>query len=313
MVELSTVITKYIVDEKGTEEFLKRLSDPNWFQALGCVLGFDWHSSGLTTTTTGALKEALKKINQKGNIGLWCAGGKGRNSIKTPEDIASFCKNTNLDTEQLIGASKLIAKIDNSCIQDGFSLYHHCFFFNEQGKYSIVQQGMGGKWARRYHWFCPPEWFNEQEKVSCDKKIENVLNLVSTKSKINRENGLIIVRELPEHHMILKKFLKDKEINLLKSLYEIQPEKYEELLMFRGFGPKKIRALALTSKIIFGAEADWQDPVKYAFAHGGKDGIPFPVERGIYDDNISLIKEALEKKNRGNETIHRALIKLGKL
>ncbi|MCD6226928.1 DUF763 domain-containing protein [Candidatus Micrarchaeota archaeon] len=312
MVDLSEVIIEYIIDEKGSKEVLKRLSNPDWFQALGCVLGFDWHSSGLTTTTTGALKEALKRINLRSNPRLWVAGGKGKTSLKTPDEIRMIINNENMnvDPEKLINASRLTAKIDNSCIQDGFELYHHTFFFDENGNFTVVQQGMNNKWARRYHWYNPNEWFNQQEDIVSDKSVDKVLNLVSKKSENVREISLDIVREYPEHHNILNNFLSNHEKKVLKDLYELQPEHYEELLMFKGFGPKKIRALALTSNIIFGSEIDWQDPVKYSFAHGGKDGTPFPVDKKLYDEDIEIIRNALKNKKRKYSFIDTALKRL---
>lgn len=312
MVKLSEVIVEYIVEERGTSELLKRLGNPNWFQALGCVLGFDWHSSGLTTTTTAALKEAMNNINKRMNLGVWAAGGKGKTSLKTPKEIEYIVKGYRLNfaPEKLSAASRLTAKIDNSCIQDGFTLYHHTFFFDEKGKFTVIQQGMNDRWARRYHWYNPREWFNDQEKIISNKKIKKTLNLTSKRSGHLREDSLIIIKEFPEHHTILKRFLTNNEMKILEKIYNIQPERYEDLLLFKGFGPKKVRALALTANIIFGSEIDWKDPVKYSFAHGGKDGTPFPVNRILYDEDIQLLREALENKRRKNVMIENALKKL---
>ena len=88
MSRLAREITIILVSDSGTEEMLRRMSDPYWFQALGCVLGYDWHSSGVTTTVCGALKDGLKGLEK--DLGLFIAGGKGRTSRKTPSEIEGF-------------------------------------------------------------------------------------------------------------------------------------------------------------------------------------------------------------------------------
>ncbi|MCD6575546.1 MAG: DUF763 domain-containing protein [Nanoarchaeota archaeon] len=306
MTKLSGEIAEIIVDEYGQDEFLRRLSDPFWFQAFGCVLGFDWHSSGLTTTVLGALKVSL---NEK-NLGIQVAGGKGATSRKTPNEI----ENTqfNLSTkkiEKLVKASKLSAKVDNSLIQDGFQLYHHNFIFTEKGKWTVIQQGMNNSWARRYHWLSEDvKTFVEEphSAIISDMKKEKVLNLTAKESKETRQATLDLVNSkdiltLPKRHEILKKDLSPRAMKVVNLIYEFQPKNYEELISIKGVGPKTIRALTLISDLIYGTKASWRDPVKYSFAHGGKDGIPYPVDRPIYDKNIQILKDAIENAKVGKK------------
>ncbi|MEM2917909.1 MAG: DUF763 domain-containing protein [Candidatus Altiarchaeota archaeon] len=325
MVELSAKISEIIIYEYSQEEFLKRLSDPYWFQAFSCVLGYDWHSSGTTTVTCGALKEALKKEN----LGVAVCGGKGRISRKTPDEIILNAENFSLSTEKinkLKYASKMAAKVDNCCIQDGYQLYHHSFFFDEKGNWAVVQQGMNDNFARRYHWLSSDlgSFVNEPHTaICCERKEKDVLDMTAKNSEEARKISVDLVNENPEkllkfsgkqktlscyeeltmprHHEIYRIDLKKQDIEALKKAYEIQPKNYEELVSLQGIGAKRIRALALISELIYGAKPSWQDPVKFSFSHGGKDGYPFPVKRKIYDKSISTLKEAIEQAKIGNK------------
>lgn len=321
MVKLSGAISEVIIDEFGHTEFLKRISNPYWFQAFSCVLGFDWHSSGTTTTTLGALKESLKPEYH----GIYLTGGKGAKSRKTPEGIKHAGNLFNLKTsaiEEMVKSSKLSAKIDNSCIQDGYTLYQHNFFITEKGEWAIVQQGLNteNKYARRYHWLSSEvkdPLSNPHTGISCDIKTPETLNMADKESKkaqnisvdlindnpehlrsyFKRKNNQTLLTDftMPEHHPVLDIDLSDKEFEVLKNAWEIQPENYEELILLQGIGPKKIRALALISDLVFGEPASWRDPVKYSFTHGGKDGFPYPVDREVYDNSIATIKDAIDE------------------
>ena len=334
MIPLAESITDIILDEYGQTEFLNRISNPYWFQALSCVLGFDWHSSGTTTTTLGALKKAIKPEKH----GIYLTGGKGNKSRKTPEGIKHAGEIFNLNSTKindLIKYSKLSAKIDNGCIQDNYNLYQHNFFLTENGKWAIVQQGMNlqNKYARRYHWMCDDIekiLENPHTAISCDNKTKNTLNMTSTKSKNAQKISVDLINDNPEHlkkyfkrkdstqtlltdfinkteftmprhHPVLEMDLSDKEFEVLKNAWEIQPNNYEELLMLKGFGPKKIRALALISDLVYGEEASWKDPVKYSFTHGGKDGFPYPVDKEVYDNSINVLRQAVDESKIDNK------------
>lgn len=348
MVKLSKAISEVILEEYGQKEFLERISNPYWFQSFSCVIGFDWHSSGTTTTTCGALRAALNEQDH----GIVVLGGKGKNSLKTPRQLEKKGEYFNFKEHQiddLIKSSRLTAKIDNSCIQDTYTLYQHNFFLTEKGSWAVVQQGMNldEKYARRYHWMSDEfDKFLEDPHtaISCDKKENETLNMASKESKEVQKISLDLINDnpkhlrkyfrnkdpnqrslmdfikdededfsnfkaqesftLPAHHPIYKMDMNDREFEVLKNAYEIQPENYEELIMLKGIGPKKIRALALISNIIYGEKASWRDPVKYSFAHGGKDGFPYPVDKETYDHSIETMKDALyQAKLDDNERI----------
>lgn len=322
MVKLSDAIAEAIVYEYSQEEFLRRLSNPFWFQAFSCVLGFDWHSSGTTTTTCGALKVALGAERH----GIVVAGGKGKTSKKAPGEITGAAEGFGLSEEkmkELVYASRMAAKVDNNLVQDGYQLYHHCFFITEKGDWAVVQQGMNNETARRYHWLsdrvesfvCEP-----QAAICCDEKGEAVLDLSARGSDEARKASVDLVKdnpshlrkyftgqgtiadftgerkvlELPAHHEVLGMDISERGWKALINAYELQPGNYEELVALRGVGAKSLRALALLSQLLYGAEAEWEDPVKFSYAHGGKDGFPYPVNRENYDESIRFLREAIE-------------------
>jgi len=328
MVKLASEITEILIYEYGQEEVLRRLSNPYWFQAFSCVLGYDWHASGTTTVTTGALKVAINPEE----FGIAVCGGKGGTSRKAPAEIRecgdSFSL-SNKKTDELIQASKLSAKVDNSCVQDSYQLYHHCFFFTEKGEWAVVQQGMNDSYARRYHWLGDEvEGFVDEPHsgICCDRKKEEVLDLTAKESEKTRKVSLDLVKDnpihiekffnknpqkalmefnqeftMPSHHPVLDIDVGKAGMEVLRKAYEIQPDSYEELISLRGMGPKRIRALALISDLLYGTEPSWEDPVKFSFTHGGKDSFPYPVQRSVYDNSIESLKEAVEQVKLGRK------------
>ena len=304
-----------IVEEFGQAEFLKKISDPFWFQSFGCVLGFDWHSSGVTTTVCGAIKEGLKGIEN--NLGIFVAGGKGATSRKTPDEIISKGNFLSKDPEKLVYSSKIVAKVDNTAIQDGFQLYHHNFIFTKDGEWAVIQQGMNetSRYARRYHWTSLnlSSFIEEPHTaICCDMKQQSIINMVAKESKDARETATIISREnpdkiikevnkmqsltLPKHHYVDINDINPKRFyQILLKTYEEKPDDFEKLLAMKGVGPKTIRSLVLISDLIYGKKPSFTDPVRYSFAHGGKDGFPYPVNRKVYDESIMILKRAVEK------------------
>jgi hypothetical protein len=335
MIGLAREISTIIVDEYGREFFLQRISDPYWFQALGCVLGYDWHSSGLTTVVTGVLKTSLKEAN----LGIAVCGGKGKASKDTLSEIVNVGEKFNLSTskiEDLQYASRMSAKVDNTAIQAGYPLYHHAFFVTENGKWAVIQQGMNinDKTARRYHWLSNRvENFvvEPHNAIVGDVKRPIVLDMTAKESGECRKTCVDICKEKPrrvvrmfemirpsyqrslkewfpeiasrENENYVAEFLRmPLSINwkALKRAYEVQPRNYEELLGIKGVGPSAIRGLALVAEIIYGSKPSWRDPVKYSFAYGGKDGVPYPVNRRAMDKSIKILREAVEKAKLGN-------------
>jgi hypothetical protein len=315
MVRLSREILAHVVAEDGPVEVLRRLSDPFWFQSFGCVLGFDWHSSGVTTTVCGAMKEAVR--GHEGGFGLHIAGGKGRTSRLTPSEVITACEALGRDPAPLVRASKLAAKVDNAAVQDGYQLYHHAFIFLPDGRWCVVQQGMNAvtQTARRYHWISEGvRSFVEEPHaaVCCDDRGRAVMNLVASESGQVRDRSLELTAHpsdvldavgrtpllaMPRRHNVVESEDVDPrylEKSLIKT-YDAQPGSYEALLEVEGVGPKTLRALALASELIYGTPASTRDPARFSFAHGGKDGFPYPVDRRTYEKTISVLKNALER------------------
>ena len=341
MVKLGREMTRVLVAEFGPDEFISRIADPVWFQALGTILAFDWNASGLTTILTAALKEAIR--DEEENLGLFICGGKGKTSRKTPDEITAWADKLSLPNQcadNLVYNSRMSAKVDSSLIQDGYQIYHHSFFFSRNGSWAVVQQGMNeiDASARRYHWFseniedlvCEPH-----TGIVAPTRQKRLLNLTSRNSENTRQLSVEFVssgyRSLMKDIEILRKYssnlsnmvslrykgqqltllkLEDTEFKwhpvvsedfsqshylekILRKLCDREPEHYEQLLAVRGVGPKTVRALALVGEVIYGAKPSYEDPARYSFAHGGKDKIPYPVDRETYDKTISTLAEAV--------------------
>jgi len=345
MQKLAKEIVTIIVDEYGADDFLKRISDPFWFQALGCVLGYDWHSSGVTTVVTRVLKQAVVPEDH----GIAVCGGKGKFSRQAPLEIGSVGEKFSFSsdkTEAFQYASKMSAKVDNAAIQAGYQLYHHAFFLNEDGKWAVIQQGMCAedRTARRYHWLSENiENFVDEphNAIVGDVKREIALDMTAKESKGCRKVSVDVVKEPPKkiRRMILsirptyQKSLQEwipnttdaawkeypidalsmpRNINwkALQEVYEFHPSNYEELLGFKGVGPATIRGLALIAELIYGEKPSWRDPVKYSFAYGGKDGVPYPVNRKAMDKSIQMLQQAIQESRIGNKEKTRSLTRL---
>ena len=330
MTALAREMTLAILTEEGISGFMRRLADPVWFQAFGCVLGFDWHSSGLTTTSCGALKEGLSGLSAE--TGLYIAGGKGKTSRKTPAEIETACWKIGREPESLIRASRLSAKVDSAAVQDGFQVYHHSFFFSADGSWAVVQQGMNEStgMARRYHWLPPEHFDSDPHAAVAGLATQQVLNLVASESNGNRSVAVELAREkpiklvselsrmrtveMPRHHAVQLADLHPERLEkVLLTTYERQPEDYTSLLAIPGVGAKALRALALVAELTYGEPASVRDPVSYAFAHGGKDGTPFPVDRPTYDATIESLRRAVGAAKAGQSEKTAALKRLAGL
>lgn len=314
MVKLAREISIHIVSEYGSDELLRRLSDPFWFQAFGCVLGFDWHSSGVTTTVTGAVKEGIRGLES--DLGFFAGGGKGAASRKTPAEITAACDALSLDPQPLVYASRMSAKVDSAAVQDGYQLYHHAFFFTPAGGWCVVQQGMNDDtgMARRYHWLSSSlsSYVNEPHAAVCAEKEAPTLNLVAHESEAVRVGSAELSRgrptvvldtlrklpvlTMPRRHAVLLADVNPAYLEkILLKTYERSPEDFETLLGMPGVGARTIRALALVSEIIYGTPASTRDPARFSFAHGGKDGFPYPVDTGTYDRTVEVLRSAINR------------------
>ncbi|MEO5593076.1 MAG: DUF763 domain-containing protein [Chitinophagaceae bacterium] len=311
MARLGLAITESIITEYGKEEILRRLSDPLWFQSFGAVMGMDWHSSGITTSVMGALKRAINPHAKE--LGIYICGGKGKFSKETPAELLKIADSTGLNGNELVRCSKLSAKVDNTAIQDGFQLYTHNFIVSVTGQWTVVQQGMhtGDKTARRYHWHSDNlASFTEAPHTGiCGINQGQILNLTASEAaatkagilQLTNENPEIQLKEiqrvlLPAHHDVRAEDINLKRLGAALWLaHEQQPQNFDELLLLQGVGPRTIQSLALVSEVIHGTPSRFSDPARFSFAHGGKDGHPFPVPVKVYDETIDILQQAVHK------------------
>lgn len=331
MMQMGTLIVESIIENFGKKEVLVRLSDPLWFQSLGAVMGMDWHSSGITTSVMYALKRGINSRARE--FGLCICGGRGKYSRKTPDELQFLADATGLDGTKLINSSKLVAKVDSTAVQDGFQLYMHNFILSSEGDWTVVQQGMNvnTKTARRYHWSSENlRSFIEEPHSGITGENEGlILNLTDRNAKSTRERILSFTKEnpdrmiseiknimkhensiyeinrqrtitMPAHHDVKAEDVNLKRLGaVLATAYETEPKDFESLLLTQGLGPRTIQSLTLVSEIIYGTPSRFEDPARFSFAHGGKDGHPFPVPLKVYDESIRVLHESIARSKLG--------------
>ena len=333
MGELGESIIESVVQNYGKSEVLTRMSDPNWFQAFGAVMGMDWHSSGLTTAVMGSLR---RRINPRArDLGLYFAGGKGKRAWRAPTEIEQVADRHSLNGKELVDACRLTRRVDNNAVQDGYNLYQQHFLLTDEGEWAVIQQGMqpSKRKARRYHWHSPTvrSFVDDPHKAIVGKNEGEILNLADSRAFEARENMVALTKEepkeilaeyqnvvLPEHHDI-----KESDVNLkrLGAIYALAHDsdirEFTDLLNLKGVGPKTLRSLALVSEVIHGDKSRFEDPARFSFAQGGKDGVPFPVGTKSYDETIDVLRESIEKsklgygdKSKAIKRLHRAVKKL---
>ncbi|NJD99446.1 DUF763 domain-containing protein [Thermococcus sp. LS1] len=332
MRKLTRLVLILAVEEYGTKGLLERLSDPVWFQAFNNVIGMDWDSSGSTTVTAGMIKDALWREE----LGVKAAGGKGKKSRATPEELKTIAEIYDLDPTPYVRTSRLVAKVDTVALQTGYQLYHHVFFLDEEGNWAVIQQGMNEaeRMARRFHWFDAEVFTLDPHKGIAGLKREFALNTVSKEAREYQKTLLDIIQEKPvkiereleslkaiakgyrplvyykprdvDEKALIQKYesLGKLELNkrALEFARELSVNNYEELLLLKGLGPSTLRALSLVLELVYDVHPSWKDPVthppdpfKFTYAVGGKDRVPFPVERGTYDELISFLEKFVEK------------------
>jgi len=326
MAKLGLAVVETIVMDYGKDEVLRRISDPFWFQSLGAVMGMDWHSSGITTSVMGALKRAVNPHSKE--LGIFICGGKGKYSKQTPDELMRISERTGLDGNYLVKCSKLSAKVDNTAIQDGFQLYTHNFILSDTGKWSVVQQGMSdtSRTARRYHWHSDTltSFVDDPHTSIYGQNHGYILNMADSQAapsragvmQIANENPDKMLREIqqltmPSHYDVRAEDVDLKRLgSVLWLAHEKRPEDFEELLLLKGLGPRTLQSLTLVSEVIHGTPSRFKDPARFSFAHGGKDGHPFPVPIKVYDETIGTLQTAIHKAKLGNNEKNEAIKRL---
>ncbi|NOJ42272.1 DUF763 domain-containing protein [Bradyrhizobium australiense] len=340
MSSLGAIITEAIVHHYGRDEFLRRLSHPFWFQSFGAVMGMDWHSSGITTSVIGALKRGLKPLETE--LGIHVCGGRGQHSRKTPDELRLLGERTGFDAPQLVRASRLVAKVDSAAVQDGFDLYLHGFFVTDDGKWTVVQQGMNGdkRQARRYHWHSEQlASFVDEPHSAIDGPAQGeIVNLTDHRAGRSRTAQLELLSELgpdrivnelavierkepaqallphlvmPAHHDVRSSDVFSRRLHgTLAAAAERGPVDFPELLLTPGVGLRTVRSLAMVAEVVHGAPYRFSDPARFSLAHGGKDRHPYPVPIKVYDETIRVLKSAVQNAKLGRDEEMQALKRL---
>lgn len=328
MMLLGGAIVEAIVMEYGRPALLQRLSDPFWFQSLGCVLGMDWHSSGITTSVMNALKKSINK--RSAELGVYVCGGRGKSSRQTPIELLDIAYKTGLNGDELVRNSRLSAKVDNTAVQDGFQLYLHSFIVTEDGDWAVIQQGMNGnsRMARRYHWLSSSlKSFMEEPHTSvCGKNQGLILNLTDKQAAPTKSGILELTKESPDKLikevpliMPRRHDVRVEDVNLkrlgaaLILAHETEVKDIESLLLLEGVGPRTLQSLTLVSEVIHGTPSRFSDPARFSFSHGGKDGHPFPVPTRVYDETIEIFDKAIHQARLGDKDKSEALKNLSKI
>lgn len=311
MARLGREVVRILVEEQGADAFLTRLSDPFWFQSLGCVMGMDWHSSGITTSVMGALKRGLNPLSHE--LGIYVCGGRGRYSRATPNEIIDISGREGLDADDLIRSSRLSAKVDNSCLQDGFQIYLHNFILTREGHWAVVQQGMNKEsaMARRYHWHSPrvKSFVLDPQAAVSGRNQGELINLSDSRSAeahdaildFSRQSHSVQTGELrqllmPSRHDVRPEDIDPKRLGaVLAAAGESGAANFSDLLMIQGLGPRTLRSLALVSEVLYGKPCRFDDPARFSFAHGGKDGHPFPVPLKVYDETLQYLGRSVSR------------------
>ncbi len=315
MTTLGTAIAEAVVYEYGTSELLTRLSDPFWFQALGSVMGMDWHSSGITTSVMGALKRGLNP--RASELGVSICGGRGRHSRRTPDELRALADRLGLNGDALVRTSRLTARVDNNAIADGFQIYLHTFVLSHTGEWAVVQQGLNeaSRTARRYHWHSASvrDFVASPHTAIVGEHAGVIQNLVDARAKPAQDALLAIAHEhpdavlrdvrtlvMPRHHDVRAADVDSKRLGaVLAMAYERDLRDFASLLLLENLGPRTLQSLALVAEVVHGTPTRFDDPARFSFAHGGKDGHPFPVPLQTYDETIDVLRRSLTRAKAG--------------
>jgi hypothetical protein len=321
MVTLGTAVTESVVHHYGRAAFISRLSDPFWFQALGAVLGMDWHSSGITTSVMGALKQGLNR--RASDLGIFICGGRGKHSRNTPHELRALADRNSLDGDSLVRISRLTARIDNNAVADGFQIYLHSFVLTSEGDWAIVQQGMNGDsgLARRYHWHSASvrDFTADPHSAIVGEHVGTVMNLVDSRARTAQDALLTIARSdpdetirsvrrltMPARHFVRASDVNEKRLGAVLALaHDRELRDFASFLLLEQLGPRTLQSLALVAEVVHGAPSRFDDPARFSFAHGGKDGHPFPVPLDVYDQSIAVLRRSLHAAKLGHsEKLH---------
>jgi hypothetical protein len=315
MEALGTAISEAVLLHHGRGGLLTRLSDPFWFQALGCVMGMDWHSSGITTSVMSALKRGLNPRAQE--LGVYVCGGRGKQSLRTPDELRAIADRVGIDGDTLVRTSRLTARVDNNAVADGFQIYLHSFVLSRDGEWAVVQQGMNeaSRLARRYHWHSPTvrDFTADPHAAIVGEHAGTIRNLVDARARPAQHALLAIAHEdpartlatvrrleMPARHEVRAADVHERRLGAVLALaHERDLRDFASFLLLEQLGPRTLQSLALVAEVVHGTPTRFDDPARFSFAHGGKDGHPFPVPLRVYDESIAVLRKALEAAKLG--------------
>jgi hypothetical protein len=316
MTKLGAAIAEAVLLHYGHSELLSRLADPFWFQALGSVMGMDWHSSGITTSVMGALKQGLAP--KADELGIYICGGRGRHARNTPNELRTIAERRSLDGDRLVRTSRLTARIDNNAIADGFQIYLHTLVLSAEGEWTVIQQGMNEStaMARRYHWHSASvrDFTSEPHTGIVGEPQGTILNLVDARAKRAQDALLALAGENPDatlraaRHLVMSRRheVPAGQVDLkrlgavLAMAYEREFRDFASFLLLENLGPRTLQSLALVAEVVHGAPARFSDPARFSFSLGGKDRHPFPVPIKTYDESISVLRVSLDAARLGD-------------
>ena len=323
---MGNAIVESVVDNYGKSEVLTRMSDPNWFQALGAVMGMQWNSSGVTAAVLGSLKP---KVNPKAqDLGLYILGGKGKYGWSVPNQVQRLSDKHSLNGDELVKSSQLTRRVDNNAVQDGYNLYQQYFILSDEGEWTSITQGMNTntRRARRYHWHSPSvrSFVDTPHTGIVGKKGKPVLNLTDSKADMLRTNMVGLTKEKPADvldtyrgiTMPNRHDVREKDVNMtrlgsvLNMAYNRDIDNFEDLVMMKGVGPRTLKSLAMVSEVVHGDASRFEDPARFSFAIGGKDGRPHPIDTKAMDETIEMLQTSVDKSKLGDKDKSKAIKRL---
>ncbi|MCA9545329.1 MAG: DUF763 domain-containing protein, partial [Myxococcales bacterium] len=214
-------------------------------------------------------------------------------------------------------------------VQDGFQLYLHGFVVSADGRWAVVQQGMQarGRYARRYHWLSEGlRSFVDDPHAAVEgaPRQQPIRNLADARARDARADMLQWVHagpdratdalrelqgaphathlRLPADHAVHARHIDERRFHAtLAAAAKADPADFEALLLTPGLGARTLEALALVSEVIHGAPSRFSDPARFALAHGGKDGHPFPVPTRVYDATLRVMRDAVQAARLGQD------------
>ena len=328
MGDMGEVIAESIIENYGTGELLSRMSNPDWFQAFGATIGMHWNSSGVTAVVLGALQRRLNK--RADDLGVYILGGKGKRGFSLPNQVNRIAHKHHLDNKALVKSTRMCARVDNNAIQDGFNLYQQYCLLDKDGKWTAITQGLNksNRRARRYHWHSDAvKSFTAPHSGIAGIERQKILNLVDKDAQSLQDNMVKLANtqsrevieayreaEMPNRHDVRKEDVNLARLaSVLDLAYNSDVKNFEELVDLHSVGPKTLKALAMASEVIHGDATRFEDPARFSFAVGGKDGRPHPMDTKAMRETVDMLRDSVDKSKLDQKDKSSAIKRLHKV